>query len=352
MEISKHLSQTRLERNLVRLLPAGLDGRPDAGFGFDNKACLTPLPLPPGFGQGQIQPMQIRPDLRAIVIQCRAGSEARFACRIQTDLCLAGYARHSHSRIRVDDRRLPDSNGDGWLLRLSRGSRFEWTAGPGQNIHEIIFFPSADWMEPAGVTPDDPPDQSHLLWRRFGESRIDLLVDRLFEVVATPGPESAALGMLAFAWMAAALAGGAESPATGTNAPNVPCDELRKIQQARAILFAEFLNPPTTVRLAKRVALNEFKLKRGYRQTFGNSIYGDLRRHRMHVARDLLIAGESSVAAAACAVGYSNPGHFARAFQQEFGMAPGQLSRRNRRQWIVNETPASAGQSPSSIPLY
>ena len=67
----------------------------------------------------------------------------------------------------------------------------------------------------------------------------------------------------------------------------------------------------------------------------------------MHLARDLLLAGETNVAAAACAVGYSNPGHFARAFQAEFGIAPGQLTRANRPLVRGKERLAAAGADHS-----
>lgn len=342
MQLPEDLKRTHFERGLVRLLPPGIPWRA-SGQGFSGRpvpGADVRLSIPDTIGQGVIQYLDLCPDLHGLAIECQSlDQEFRFTCRVAADLTFLGYSRQHRSRIRVGRTLLPDADADGWLLSVSQGQVIEWIIPPGQSMREIILFPSAELLRKSlpGLQTQEPQRSGATgagnagQWISFEQPRIALLVDRLLEAVMIPGLESQALGMLAFAWMTAALPGDSGSGDGESGAPEcVPAGELRKIQQARSILFAEFLDPPTTIVLARRVALNEFKLKRGYRQVYGASIHADLRRYRMHLARDLLIAGESNVAAAACAVGYSNPGHFARAFRREFGVAPGELSRGNR----------------------
>ena len=74
--------------------------------------------------------------------------------------------------------------------------------------------------------------------------------------------------------------------------------------------------------LSRKFALNEFKLKRGFRDRFGITVFGYLRQCRMDRARQLLISRRYTVLEVANAVGYANPSHFARAFRGCFGLNP------------------------------
>jgi len=74
--------------------------------------------------------------------------------------------------------------------------------------------------------------------------------------------------------------------------------------------------------LSRKFALNEFKLKRGFRERFGITVFGYLRQCRMDRARQLLLSRRYTVLEVANAVGYTNPSHFARAFRGCFGLNP------------------------------
>ncbi len=47
-------------------------------------------------------------------------------------------------------------------------------------------------------------------------------------------------------------------------------------------------NPPSLIELARQVGINECTLKRGFRQIFGNTMFGYLHDYRMEQARQLL----------------------------------------------------------------
>ncbi|MEO0969356.1 MAG: hypothetical protein AAFX80_13765, partial [Cyanobacteria bacterium J06639_18] len=54
---------------------------------------------------------------------------------------------------------------------------------------------------------------------------------------------------------------------------NLKSDEVNRIYHAKEILFKNFQNPPSLINLAKLVGLNDYKLKIGFRQCFGNTVF-------------------------------------------------------------------------------
>lgn len=103
--------------------------------------------------------------------------------------------------------------------------------------------------------------------------------------------------------------------------------DVERLYHARRILETEFADPPTLFQLARRVNLNDFKLKRGFRQLFGETVFAYVRRLRMEAARSLLKETDLSVTQVALEAGYSSFGHFAEAFKTSFGILPSQYRR-------------------------
>ncbi len=80
--------------------------------------------------------------------------------------------------------------------------------------------------------------------------------------------------------------------------------------------------------LSRKVHLNEFKLKKGFREHYQTTVFGYLRKKRMEYARSCLLENGDTVLEVAHKVGYSNPSHFSRAFRESFGINPSELKRR------------------------
>lgn len=95
-----------------------------------------------------------------------------------------------------------------------------------------------------------------------------------------------------------------------------------KIEEARELLDAQYSNPPTIVELAKLVGLNEFSLKRDFKEQTGTTILGYITQKRMAEARRWLLEGDKSISEISYWVGYKNPAHFTVAFKQFYGMLP------------------------------
>ncbi len=99
-------------------------------------------------------------------------------------------------------------------------------------------------------------------------------------------------------------------------------DDIDCINQAKVILLQNLHNPPSLLALARQVRLNERKLKEGFRQVFGTTVFGYLHNYRMEQARSLLAEKLMSITAVAHAVGYKNLGDFSTAFRKKFGISP------------------------------
>lgn len=108
----------------------------------------------------------------------------------------------------------------------------------------------------------------------------------------------------------------------GQKKPGLPVKDLRCIQRAREILVADILNPPSIPQLARKVGINEQKLKFGFRKVYGDTVYRTLRATRMEKARQYFDQAEDNILQVANQVGYANASHFAAAFRDCFGMTP------------------------------
>lgn len=102
-----------------------------------------------------------------------------------------------------------------------------------------------------------------------------------------------------------------------------------QLHKALEILEQRMTNPPTISELARLVALNENKLKAGFRQLFGTTVYEHLRLLRMEKAADFLRDGQLSAAQVGRQVGYQTPHGFTGAFRRYYGMAPAQWQKMN-----------------------
>jgi len=99
-------------------------------------------------------------------------------------------------------------------------------------------------------------------------------------------------------------------------------DMVRKIKNAKEYLLKHEDHPPTIKELARLAGLNEYQLKAGFKEIYGNTVFGYLLDHKMDHARVLLDSHKYQVAQVAYQIGYANPSHFIAAFKKKFGVTP------------------------------
>lgn len=94
------------------------------------------------------------------------------------------------------------------------------------------------------------------------------------------------------------------------------------ILYAREYLLQHIDTPPTLTELAAIAGTNEFKLKKGFKELFNNTVFGYLSDTKLTQAKMLLQNG-CSIKAVADQLGYSSVQHFSTAFKKKFGVPPG-----------------------------
>ncbi len=99
-------------------------------------------------------------------------------------------------------------------------------------------------------------------------------------------------------------------------------DNVLKIKKAKEIIIARMAEPPTLQELAEEIKLPINKLKEGFKQIYGDSVFSFLFDYKMEVARQLLASGNHNVNEVGLKVGYSTASHFIASFKKRFGTTP------------------------------
>ena len=99
-------------------------------------------------------------------------------------------------------------------------------------------------------------------------------------------------------------------------------DNVRRIRMAKEIMISRMAEPPTLAELSKEVGLSLKKLKEGFKQIYGDSVFGFLFDYKMEYARKMLETGKHNVNEVGLKVGYSTASHFIASFKKKFGTTP------------------------------
>ena len=98
--------------------------------------------------------------------------------------------------------------------------------------------------------------------------------------------------------------------------------DMQYIRQAKSILTENFDRPMTIPQLAKKVGINEAKLKKGFKDLYGQSIHDCLLQLRIDKAKHLLTTTNITVTDISYYVGYSQINHFITLFRKVEGAPP------------------------------
>ena len=95
-----------------------------------------------------------------------------------------------------------------------------------------------------------------------------------------------------------------------------------KIRKAKDIIIARMAEPPSLQELANEIGLSLKKLKEGFKQIYGDTVYGFLFDYKMEHARKLLESNKYNVNEVGLKIGYSTSSHFIAAFKKKFATTP------------------------------
>lgn len=118
-------------------------------------------------------------------------------------------------------------------------------------------------------------------------------------------------------------------------------DDRASLEQVAVELQRGMRQPPSIQSIARTAGMGQQKLMTGFRQLYGTTIYGYLKRLRMERAAELLCETVMPVTEIAREVGYHGDGHFQQAFREAYGTTPGKF---RRELWETGTKTAIYGQ--------
>src|SRR5690606_27424647 len=101
--------------------------------------------------------------------------------------------------------------------------------------------------------------------------------------------------------------------------------DIECLYEAKLYIEKNYHTPCTIIDLAKIIGINQTKLKSGFKELFGTTVFGYVKDLQMEKARQLLLDEKLYVSEVADQIGYKHPQHFAAAFKRKFGILPSEL---------------------------
>lgn len=116
----------------------------------------------------------------------------------------------------------------------------------------------------------------------------------------------------------------AENSNNGT-AQKFKKEDIEKLYDAKNYIELNMLEECTLLELSRKIGLNDFKLKMGFKELFGTTVFGYLNELKMSYAKRLLLDEKKTISETSIILGYSVPHHFSAAFKRRFGYTPSVL---------------------------
>ena len=200
-----------------------------------------------------------------------------------------------------------------FTLKLSSGTRMVFLTISLESLHELFIHEPLPFLKPENINQkfyDEREIPSHLLveLNQLFNIHLSANANRLFY-------RGKILELLALYF--------SQRKADTESCPFLNDQEtVRKIRNAKDHLLKHPDAPHSLKELAKVAGLNEYQLKAGFKEIYGNTVFGYLLNHKLDNARVLLDSRKYQVAEVAYKVGYTNPSHFIAAFKKKFGITP------------------------------
>jgi transcriptional regulator len=99
-------------------------------------------------------------------------------------------------------------------------------------------------------------------------------------------------------------------------------NDIDRLYDARDYISENLNKRISILALAREIGINQTKLKTGFKQVFGTTIFDYTIDKRMKLAIALLEEKRLSLTEISYKIGYSHPNHFSSAFKRRFGVSP------------------------------
>jgi AraC-like DNA-binding protein len=105
----------------------------------------------------------------------------------------------------------------------------------------------------------------------------------------------------------------------------IPNNQRDLFHAIRQYLISSFLEDHSLQKISRHFGINEFTLKKGFKETFNSTVFDFIHDQRMNFAHQQLLDTRLSVNEISTQVGYKYPNHFSSAFKRKFGFTPASL---------------------------
>ena len=102
-------------------------------------------------------------------------------------------------------------------------------------------------------------------------------------------------------------------------------DDIEKLHKIKTIILTDFEEKQTLAKLSRMVAMNEYKMKKGFKYLFGTTIFECRRSAKMEQAKDLLLNTNGLIEDIAYGAGFGHPSNFQKAFKRHFNFTAAEL---------------------------
>lgn len=109
---------------------------------------------------------------------------------------------------------------------------------------------------------------------------------------------------------------------TMSTSTKISITDKSKLVEAKEIIEQNFQNPLSLIQLAKRVGLNDYKLKKGFKEEYNTTVFGYVYQLRMEYAHKMLLNTEIPIKEIANYCGYEHVQHFTTAFKRMYNITP------------------------------
>jgi AraC family transcriptional regulator, transcriptional activator of the genes for pyochelin and ferripyochelin receptors len=113
------------------------------------------------------------------------------------------------------------------------------------------------------------------------------------------------------------------------NDPLVPLKlsalDIECLHEAKRLITEDFQNKMSLIDLARKVYLNDYKLKKGFKYLFGTTVFEHLNNERMKQAKEMVLDRQFTFSYIAIALGYESESSFNKAFKKHFEVTPGYM---------------------------
>jgi AraC-like DNA-binding protein len=104
-------------------------------------------------------------------------------------------------------------------------------------------------------------------------------------------------------------------------------EDVNKIMLAKQLVEHDLQKPNSLMELSRKAGINDYKLKKGFKELTGHTVFGYLYKIRMEKAHYFLSKEKKTVNEVAFLVGYKNAQHFIVAFKKQYNILPGSLNK-------------------------